>query len=213
MSFEVDFSDIPSDSFYGDDRCKKLERILQQDSDFAEYRVKRYRTEVDPTQDPYYIISQKKEEEEYIMWLNEWEIDALDESEMLSYITVNFKTSKRPNPAENWMLIATLFAALFSSSILIYFVIPEFQTYSFYPMLIIASFFLMVVLGAITYSRYKSYSRRTKELDIELIQQHPLFLQAIRKFACLENISDSKRAEYERRLEEIETIVRDGYAI
>ncbi|MBN2228624.1 MAG: hypothetical protein JW779_03450 [Candidatus Thorarchaeota archaeon] len=211
MSFEVDIADIPIDSFYRDERCKKLESILRLDSDFAEYKVKRYRIEEEQTQDPYFIINEK--EEENMMWLNEWEIDSLDDSELLSYVTVTIKTSRRPNPVENWMLFACFFAALFLSSIVLYFIIPEFQTYSFYPPLIVTSFILMAILGGIAYTKSKSHSRGVKELDTELMQQNPEFLEAIRKFAALTNITDSKRVEYERRLQELESLLQDRFSL
>lgn len=212
MSFDLDISDIPFNSFYGDEKCKKLERILRQEPEFAEYKAKRYRTEDNPTQDSYVIINEG-EKEEYMMWMNEWEVDALDDSEMLSYVSVTIKTSRKPNPVENWMIAAALFAAFFFSSILLYYIVPEFQTYSFYSVLSLTSFLLMVIFGVLTYSKSKSHARQIKDIYIELMQQHPLFLQAVRRFASLTNITDSKRAEYEERLDKLEQMLREEYTL
>jgi hypothetical protein len=207
VRFEVDVSDIPLDSFYRDERCGRLEKILQERADYAEYTVKRYRIEDEPEMDPYYIINPQ---DTYMMWLNEWEIDALDDSEMLSYIMVTIETSEKENPVDNVLMVASLFAALFLSFILLWAIIPEFRTYSFYPILALSSLLLMVISGGLAYRANRGYSQRKRESDIVTMKQNPLFLQAIRKFASLIDISDSKRDEYVTRVQEIEMFLSDA---
>ena len=116
MRVEIDVSDIPLGSYYTDERCKRIERIIQEEEEYTEFRVKRYRREEDSSLDIYVIMDAT---ENYWVWMYEWEVDELADSEILSYVTVTKETSQKPDPTENYMIIMCLFIAFLVSFIIL----------------------------------------------------------------------------------------------
>jgi hypothetical protein len=68
VTVEIDVSDIPLGSFYIDERCKRIERIIQSREEYAEFRVKRARMEEDPSLDIYIVMDTT---ENFWVWMNE----------------------------------------------------------------------------------------------------------------------------------------------
>ena len=111
MTVEIDVSDIPLGSLYTDERCKRIERIIQSKEEYTEFRVKRARQEEDPSLD---LCIAMDATENYWVGMYEWEVDTLSDSEILSYFIVTKETSQRPNPTESWSFIFMSFcSALF----------------------------------------------------------------------------------------------------
>ena len=121
---EIDVSDIPLGSFYTDERCKRIERIIQSKEEYTEFRVKRAREGEDPSLDIYVAMDAS---ENFWVWMYEWEVDALNDSEILSYFIVTKETSQRPNPTEGWsFILMSLCSALFLVFPIIFILVPEF---------------------------------------------------------------------------------------
>lgn len=202
MTVEIDVLDIPFGSFYTDERCKRVERIIQRKEEYAEFRVKRYRGEEDPTLDTYVIMDVT---ENFWVWMYEWEVDALSDSEILSYVTVTKETSQRPDPTQNLMIVTSLFAALFLSFIIIVAFVPEFPVNDIIIGIALVSLVASLISGWIFKVRHEAHMQNEREFEIEIMRSHPLFLEAIRKFAALQDINESNRERYLKRIQEIES--------
>ena len=206
MKIEVDISDIPFDSFYVDERCKRVERVIRGNEDYADFKVKRHRGEEDPNDDMYVIMDST---ENFWVWMYGWEVDALDDSEILSYVTVTKETSQRPDPTENWGILFSFLFALFLSFVLFVILVPEFQTNGIILGIILLSLVASLIIGAIFNRKNKAHMLQEKEYEIGMMTRHPLFIEVIRKFAALDDISDLQREEYLRRISEIEEKMAD----
>ena len=203
MTVEIDVSDIPLGSFYIDERCKRIERIIQGKEEYAEFRVKRARREEDPSLDIYVVMDAT---ENYWVWMNEWEVDALNDSEILSYITVTKETSQKPNPTESWSFILMCFSmSLFVVFPLIIILVPEFPMYDFIFGIMVISLITSIVFGLNFKKKNDEYKQSEREFEIEMMKQYPLFVESIRKFATLPDITASQRENYTKRLQEIES--------
>lgn len=207
MTVEIDVSDIPLGSFYLDERCKRIERIIQSKEEYTEFRVKRARGEDAPSLDIYIVMDAT---ENFWVWMNEWEVDALNDSEILSYITVTKETSQRPNPTESWsFILMCLSMSLFMVFPLIIILVPEFPMYDFIFGIMVISLIGSIVFGLNFKRKNDEYKQSEREFEIQVMQQHPLFLESIRKFAALQNITESQREKYLERIHEFESTMAD----
>jgi len=208
VKIETDISDLAVDSFYRDERCKRLEGILRTEKESEEYSAKRYRIQENPDLDPYYILNQQ---EQCVMELEAKEIDALSDLEMLAYVQVTIETSRRENNTEKFQLIAAGSASVFISFVFIMPIVSSkflelpFYTPSVYLMLIIT-----IILGGIAYRMSKLHSQKMRELDSATGKQRPLFLQSLRKIVALPDIDSWKRSQYARRIRSIESGLTDA---
>jgi hypothetical protein len=201
VKIEVDISNIPFDSFYIDERCKRVERITQGTEEYATFKVKRYRGETDPRNDMYIIMDTT---ENFWVWIYEWEVDASDDSEILSYVTVVKETSRRPDPTENWGILFAFLFALFLSFVIFMVLVPEFQTNSTIQAIIVLFLIASLITGWIFNRKYSVHMLQEREYEIGVMARHPQFIEAIRKFAALDDVSYSQREEYLKRIHEID---------
>jgi hypothetical protein len=207
VTVEIDISDIPLETFYTDERCKRIERIIQSKEKFKDFRVKRLRREEDPSLDIYIMMDAT---ENFWVWMNEWEVDALNDSEILSYITVTKETSQRTNPTESWSFILMCFSmSLFLVFPLIIVFVPEFPMYDFIFGIMVISLIASIVFGLNFKRKNDEYKQSEREFEMEIMEQHPLFVESLRKFATLQDITDSQREEYLERIQEIESKMAD----
>ena len=206
MRVEIDVSDIPFGSYYTDERCKRVERIIQEKEEYTEFRVKRYRREEDSSMDIYVIMDAT---ENYWVWMYEWEVDELTDSEIISYVTVTKETSQKPDPTENYMIIMCLFIALLVSFIIVVVVLPEYQTNPGLITIILALLIFSFISGWIYKRKYKAHMQSEREFEKATMTRYPLFLESIRKFAILPDIGESQREIYLERIQEIESKMVD----
>ncbi len=206
MRVEIDISDIPIGSFYTDERSKRIEMIIRDKEEYVQFIVKRYRGQEDPSHDGYIVMD---ETENAWVWMYEWEVDVLNDAEIMSYVTVTKETSQRPDPTENWMIISSLFAALFITFLILLF-IPDFPPiYDFIIGTMLVFLGGTVITGWMYRGKYRAHKQSEKEFEIATMTRHPLFLESIRKFAALENISESQSEIYLERIQEIESKMVD----
>lgn len=202
MTVEIDVSDIPLGSLYIDERCKRIERIIKKEEEYAEFSIKRSRREEDPSLDIYIIMDAT---ENFWVWMHEWEVDALSDSEILSYVIVTKETSQRPDPTENWGILMSLFMALFLVFLIIIILVPAFPIYDSISGIMLFSLIGVFVSGWIFKGKLEEHKQSGREFEIEMMKQYPLFVESIRKFAALPDVTKSQREKYTERLQEIES--------
>ena len=204
MKVEIDISDMAYDSLYTDERCNRIQRILENQEEYSDFLVKRQRGNEEPSKDIYIVMDAS---ENYLIWMYGWEVDALDDSEILDYFIVTNDRDDSLDPTLNWMVSSACSIALFMSLVFTYVVIDSSLSFLVGPMII--SFIAGIILYWIYHMKNKVYVQGKKEKEIELMTRHPLFFEAIRKFAALPDISEVQRKEYQKRLQEIESKMRD----
>ena len=202
MTIEIDISDIPLGTFYTDERCKRIERIIQSKGEYSEFRAKRSRKEENPTLDIYIIMDAT---ENFWVWMHEWEVDALSDSEILEYITVTKETSQRSDLTENWGILMSLFIAISLVFPFIIILVPDFPIFDFIIGIMVLSFIGSVVSGVIFKMKYDEYKESERKFEIEMMKLYPLFVESIRKFAALSDITEVQSENYRKRLQEIES--------
>lgn len=145
------------------------------------------------------------------MRIQPWEIDALNDSELASYIIVSYETSQLDNPAENFYLMGACATALFITLAGAFPIIfQDIQTIiPSYTIITIASLFIGLFLFGVGYHKSKVQTQQMRQTFGEIMSRHPLFLQAIRKFSGLPDIGNSEREEYLERIKEIEEKMAD----
>jgi hypothetical protein len=205
VTVEIDVSDIPLGSLYTDERCKRIERIIKSKEEYTEFRVKRARREEDPSLDIFIAMDAT---ENYWVWMNEWEVDALSDSEILSYFIVSKETSQRPDPTENWLILSSFSMALFLVFPLIFILVPEFVNDVSGVMDVIIVIMIVALIGSITSGwifkgKNERHKQSEREFEIDIMKQNPLYLEAIRKFTKLQGITESQRKEYLERYKEL----------
>jgi hypothetical protein len=199
VTVEIDVSDIPYGSFYTDARSKRVERIIQNKEEYSTFIVKRYRREQDPSLDIYIAMD---ETENYWVWMYEWEIDALDDDEIFSYVTVTKETSQRPDPTQHFLIASSFSIALFLSLLICIIIVPEVSTNSIILGVMLVSLITSFITGGIFRGKNREHMQNEREFEAAMITRHPLYHESLRKFSALSNISESQRENYLERIQE-----------
>lgn len=209
MTVEIDISDIPYYAYYRDERSKRVEAILRDHNEYAGHEAKRYRTEGDPSLDPYFILDRN---ENYFLRMYTAEIDALDDSELLSYLIVVFEDIQKENLAEMiYVAGAGALAVFISLTITFQIAMPGIQERlgPGYALLMLLSLCFAMLFGVLGYRESRAYARRRKQHVAMTVNKHPLFFQAMRKLMSLTDISESERKNHLKRIQKIESIVHE----
>ena len=206
MTVEIDISDIPIGTSFTDERSKRVQEIIRKEADYADFIVKRYREQEDPSQDIYIMMDAT---ENYWVWMYGWEIDALDDAEIFSYFTVTKETSQRTDPNVNWMIAASFLFALSLALIITVIFSPELLEYNWFIWLIILPMAFSFVTGWIYTKKNRVHQQSEKEFEVSIHSKHPLFAQALHKFSKLPDISDEQRTIYQERIHELEKKMAD----
>ena len=207
MSVEVDGSGIKDGAFYRDKKCKELEEILREDSKFREYIVEReHFGDEDLDNDPYII---KDTEGKEIFMLEKWQIDALNPSELLSYLNVEQKR----NPCVDWSerVLFNLFRVSFLVGIMFSIVSFAFYLDANYLRLMggihIVAYSIMFGSAILYFVKLKKSNLKKHEIDLKEAESNPSFLEALQKLAAVPKSAYDfvYNAEHNERLEHIET--------
>ncbi len=203
MSVEIDISKVKWGSYYRDDRCKEIEAILHDDSNYRECIVERQHYHEDITNDPY-VVKDENGKESVI--LETWQIDALSPSELLSFIKIQQRRDQcvdRTGSVAYFVLFASFLLGSTFSLITIVDIVLSYTT-NLYNLV---SFPVMIVSGIVYYLKYKNSYLMKRAVDLEAARSDSSFLEALRKLAAV------SKSEYEfvynnehiMRLKHIET--------
>ena len=207
MSVEVDGSGIKDGAFYRDKKCKELEEILSNDLKFREYKVEREHLEENLDNDPYIV---KDTEGKEIFMLEKWQIDALNPSELLSYLNVE---QKRP-PCVDWSERAAFNLFVVSFLVGIMFSIVSFAFYldANYLKLMggihIVAYSIMSGSAILYFLKHKKSNLKKHEIDLKEAESNPSFLEALQKLAAVPKSEYDfvYNEEHNERLEYIESV-------
>ena len=203
MKIEVDPSNLEWGTSYKDEKCKELDRVLQSDSRYAEYEVKRQHWG-DESTNPFYVLD---ENGDWIVNLKKWEVSTLSGAELITYIEVQRKRCQ----ISNWLeaVLLGLFMAVggvaVSSSVLGYFYPQSSQSTAWFMVQNQGWFYLLaLILGILCVLRYRSTELRKKNVDLEMAREDPLFRDVLQKLADVPESENPSKKEFVKRLEYIE---------
>ena len=211
MRDEIESSDVKYNAFYRDERCKELEEILKDDPKFRECTVERlYFDDEDLESDPYII---KDAEGKEIFMLEKWQSDALNPSELLSYLSVqrgrDLCVDWSEHAAFNLFRISFLVGLMFSIVSFAFYL----DAYGLYLMggIHIVAYSIMSCSAIFYFLKHKQSNLKKHEIDMKEVESNPSFLEALQKLAAVPksaydfvyNEEHIERLEYIRSVKEI----------
>lgn len=203
MKVEIDVSEVECGTWYKDEKCKEVERVLRSDPRYAECEVRRTRWE-DESKDPFYVLDEK--EEESIM-LERWEVYALNGSELLSYIDVQRwrnQVSYRMEFVYMLLLLPVLFAVCFAVVGGLFFYFGGDGSFSVLMDLIVLFSVLSLFTVPLDYVLYRHTELRKKNMDLQAVEKDPSFLNALRRVAEAAEVDKYRRKELVKRVKYLE---------
>ena len=206
MSVEVDGSGIKDGALYRDKKCKELEEILSNDLKFREYKVEREHLDENLDNDPYIV---KDTEGKEIFMLEKWQIDALNPSELLSYLNVEQKR----NPCVDWseraafnLFVVSFFVGLMFSIVSL----PFYLTANYLNLMGIdvVAYSIMIGSAILYFLIHKKSNLKKHEIDLKEAESNPSFLEALQKLAAVPKSEYDYvyNEEHNERLEYIESV-------
>lgn len=140
-----------------------------------------------------------------MVYLDVWEIDALNEFELFAYSEVQMNKERiRSKGAVSFsvaVLVLLPIAIFLPISDLIS---PSGSVVSFTSIAALASFLVILLLGIRFYKSRNDATSKKRVIDLVAAREDSTFLDALRRLASLTNIDDWKREEYMKRLQYIE---------
>ena len=206
MKVEIDVSEVEWGTWYKDEKCKEVERVLRNDPQYAEYEVRRTRWE-DESKDPFYVLDEKEEE---IIMLERWEVYALSGSEFISYIDVQRwrnQVSNRMGFVYMLLLLPVLFAVGFAAVGGLFFYSGEQGSYSVLIDLIVICSVLSLFTVPLDYLLYRYIESRKKNMDLKAVEKDPSFLNALRRVAKAAEADKYRTKEFVKRVKQLEDAV------
>ncbi|MHA3964740.1 MAG: hypothetical protein AM325_014510 [Candidatus Thorarchaeota archaeon SMTZ1-45] len=201
----IDLADIEERTQYRDDMSEKLEDMLRKSSKFQGCIVKRVRLEREAPElrNPFDI---QYSDGTHAVWLYEWEIQALDEQEILSYLEVQKGREKQLDSYHFWDIISFSVSAI---GVIAVFLDLMFMIYLGNTERLILDFLTVAlfILGSglvLVYVNSIRKSSNERWLDTVSAKNDPLFLEALRKLATLSGTGKRELDQYAKRLKEVE---------
>ena len=208
MSDEIEGSNVKYNAFYRDDSCKELEEILREDSKFRENIVEReHYGDVDFDNDPYII---KDAEGKEIFMLEKWELDALNPSELRSYLNVQQKRSLcvdwSERAAYNLFVVSVLVGIMFSIVSFAFYL--DVNYLRLMGGILIVTYSIMFGSAILYFLKHKKSNLKKHEIDLKEAESNPSFLKALQKLAAVPKLAYDfvYNEEHIERLEHIESV-------
>jgi len=200
---EVDISDLEELDYYIDQKCEELEQVLREDPQFTECRVKRQHWGGDGEFDTFVIQNADGVD---LIELNTWEVEPLDETEILSYVDVKIRRESHSYLESAFLFILIL--AIFGTAGVM-FILFEFALYNgtldIEPIIISFASFVIVLLTTIWFYRKRKHVMNEKnQIDVLAAREDLVFLSALRKLASLTGEEVWMLDEFKSRLKFIE---------
>ncbi len=203
MRVEIDPAELEG-AFYRDEKCREVEESLRQDSRYKECDVRREFCGEDAPCDPFVI---RNRHGETIATLHEWEIDALNGYELVSYVAVQHRRNQCSDRLESALIRLFLGAVSVTGLLLVIslqMVLMLKPVPPVVPMIFLTSCTLTVCSGSVYFLKRKSAISTREEIDIEAARSDPSFLEALRKLAAVSRTASVNTDEHIERLEHIE---------
>ena len=201
MTVEIDFSDLEYESYYRDQKCLELEKIVQGNPKYAEWQVRRVHWTDDGT-DPFVVLD---ENEESIVLLETWEVNTLSASEILLYLEVK-QIHERPLSDRDASLYGTSIALGLSAGLFAFLLIFEEAVMNLLFM-IIPIFILTPILSIISIRTYRESMIQKKNADLEAARRNPSFPSMLQRLAQVPEIPEYRKKQLMKRIENIENAV------
>ena len=202
MKVEIDVSDVEYGLYYRDEKCKEIEKILQNDSKYAECEVKRVQWG-DMNTNPFDVLD---ENEESIVDIETWEVSTLSPSKLLSYIEVKQKINP-PFSDTDAAVYGTFFALGITVMALLGLTITEgpLTGLEFFS---VPVYILTPILGIISGRTYRKSVLEKKNADLEAARKDSSFLDILRRLSELPEVDKYTKKKFVKRIKNIE----DGLA-
>ena len=197
---EEEFSGLVYDEYFTDRKCKELERVMRENPDFSDYRLKRQHWGEDCKLDPYFI---QDEDGANLIFMKPEIVDALSDSEFLSFVDAEMKYTES-SESSVWHPIILLGLLYFvtiinSMGVIIYFSSLD-VIRAVGPMLVLD--LITFILGTIYYRKRKRMISTRRHIDLIEARENSMFVPALQKLVSIPNLERSK--EYRNRLQYIE---------
>ena len=202
MKVEIDVSDVEYGLYYRDEKCKEVEKTLQNDSKYAECEVKRVQWG-DMNTNPFDVLDEK---EESIVDIETWEISTLSPSKLLSYLEVKQKINPPFSDAD--AAVYGLFFALGITVIALLILTITEGTITGLEFLTVPVFILTPILGIISGRTYRKSVLEKKNADLEAARKDSSFLDILRRLSELPEVDKYMKKKFVKRIKNIE----DGLA-
>jgi hypothetical protein len=204
MRVEVEISDLPEGAYFIDKGCVEVEAVLRKDPRYEQCVVKRQHFGGDYTLDPFVIQDLDGED---LTTLNTWEVDALNDSELLSYADVQIRRERHTYSGTLLLFIFSVillapFAAVFSIMTIILY---SSSVGSVMSDIAIVSSLLLLLSVANYYRRRKDTTSKKRQIDITAARESLSFLDALRRLASLCDIDETEKQEYSKRVQYTES--------
>ena len=198
VKVEIDASEVEYGLYYKDEKCKELEKILRNDSKYAECEVNRVQWG-DVNTNPFDVLD---ENEESIVLLETWEVNTLSYSELLSYMKVKQIVDRTLSDSESALYGAAIAFGL-SSVVFSYFVIFEgaFMTLAF---MIVPIYVLTPIFGIMGIRAYRKSVFQKKNAGLEAARKDSSFIETLRRLAQASEIDEYSRKKISKRIIDLE---------
>jgi len=200
---EVDFSDLNELDYYIDERSEELEKVLKESSRFTECRVKRQHWGGDGEFDTFVVLDDDGKE---LLSLDIWEVDALNEYELLSIINANIQRNHLEYSGSTilffiLMIFLVPFATIFPIMTLIN---PSNPNNPTTIIIGIVSFLVLFLYGVLYFRRRNRIISEKRRIDLVATQEGSTFLTALHKLASTTYKDEWKYEKYLKRLQILE---------
>jgi hypothetical protein len=203
MRVEVEVSDLAEGTYFIDERCGAVEAVLRKGQRYGECVVKRQHFGGDHELDPFVIQDFEGRD---LTLLDTWAFDALDDSELLSFVDVQICREGFSHERSLMFLVLCVIlvgpsAAVFS--IMALFISPT-STSPILSSIAVVTSLLVLISVANYYKRRRDAASKKRHIDLVAARESLSFLDALRKLASLPQIDEGEREGYLRRLKNIE---------
>ncbi len=203
MRVEVEFSDLDELDYYIDERSERLEKMLKEDSRYAECRVKRQRWGGDGEFDTFVVLDDDGKE---LLSLDIWEVEALNDSELLSIINTNIQRESLECSGSTFLfLILMIFLAPIALMFPIMTLINPSNPSNHITIIIgIVAFLVLFLYGVLYFRRRNRMISEKHRIDLVAAQEDSTFLTALHRLSSTTYKDEWKYEEYLKRIRIVE---------
>ena len=199
-------ADLLPYTYYSDDTSRKIEELLQKDIMLVECRVKRRRMVGDSDSDPFILLDPQGTE---LVSFDQYELDTLEEPQLLSYIKVRKELRLVENSDEISIIIPIVLVSLFSTLLIVTALFPVMLTNLVFVFILLALPILATISGYFASKRWKSSMFFRKELLVSVFKENPTFLDSLRLLAEKSTTKGWKKKVYRREVQYYEHMISE----
>ena len=204
----IEVGDIIEGQYYTDERCERLQALLKTEAEFDGYIVRRQHWYEEYDLDPFIIQDTSGED---MLTLEPWEVDALTGSEFLSYVDVQVNNDPQ-EISVNSVTILTVMFMVFPLVLILLNLEIAFPHRGISMMILVPTLLLILLYAIVSYKRWRNTTSHNLQLDLALVREDPMFLEALRKLAAVPKSEYMYKDEHVKRLRKIETALAGNEA-